>query len=200
MPARGTRFLTDFRTRALAQADLSLILVLLGTHRPFADRHRCLLGKPDNKYLKSGSGAVFGSLQHQIDDVFFEVRRSRDRPHSHARPEGEDAERLKTLARNILRARRMRARHLPKAMFGEPAWEMLLALYVADRSESRLTISRLTKESSAPATTSLRWLVFLERCKLVQRRDNPLDKRAVFIELTDLGRTAIEGYLTAAEP
>ena len=111
----------------------------------------------------------------------------------------QSREKLRTLAQNILRARRLRKRHLPKAMFGEPAWEMLLVLYVANRSERRLTISRLTQESLAPATTSLRWLDFLERRKLVQRRDNPLDKRAVFIELTSLGRTAIEGYLTAAE-
>lgn len=104
-----------------------------------------------------------------------------------------------SLARRILRARRLRERHLPKSMFGEPAWDMLLVLYVADRAETRQTISRLKLESCTSGTTSLRWLKFLERCKFVQRRDNPFDKRAVFIELTELGRESIEGYLAAAE-
>lgn len=156
--------------------------------------------KPTLKHSPlTGSESVFGSHRSQISNVFVEVRRDSELPRRHARPEAEDHEIMWSMARRILRARRLRKRHLPKSMFGEPAWDMLLVLYVADRAETRQTISGLTKESCAPATTSLRWLDFLGRCKLVQRRANPLDKRAVFIELTALGRNAIEGYLAAAE-
>ena len=98
------------------------------------------------------------------------------------------------LARQDIVARELRGRHLPSTMFGEPAWDMLLSLYVTFRSHARQTVTNLCIASGAPATTALRWIVYLEREEFVVRRNNPLDLRVVFIELTAKGRDSVEGY------
>lgn len=80
-------------------------------------------------------------------------------------------------------------------MFGEPAWEMLLALYVAEGGP-RQTVSCLAKLSGAPKATALRWMDYLSQAKLIRRDLHPTDKRVVFVELTDHGRSRVEAYLS----
>jgi DNA-binding MarR family transcriptional regulator len=84
-------------------------------------------------------------------------------------------------------------------MFGEPAWEMLLLLYIAD-GEARVGISRLGELAGASKTTALRWLDYLEGQKLIQRDTHPTDRRTVFVGLSDKGRRAIEAYLSGTLP
>jgi DNA-binding MarR family transcriptional regulator len=103
---------------------------------------------------------------------------------------------LVAAARNILTARRRRARQFSKAMFGEPAWDMLLALYAHMNDGPRHSIGRLVVFSGAPSTTALRWLDYLEKGQLVMRCPNPTDRRSEFIQLTDKGRAKLEEYLS----
>jgi DNA-binding MarR family transcriptional regulator len=109
-----------------------------------------------------------------------------------ARPEGEA---LRSVARANLRARRIRHRHLPEPLFGEPAFDMLLALYLCDQGGLRQSVTDLVKYSGAPMTTALRWIDYLVKAGLVTRRANPTDRRVAFIELTDKGLNSIEAYL-----
>lgn len=103
---------------------------------------------------------------------------------------------LLALARSNIKARHLRYDHLPAPIFGEPAWDMLLLLYVSTKSGTKESVSMLSLSSGAPATTALRWIDYLARQELVMRRPNRRDLRVVFIELTDKGRDAIEAYLT----
>ena len=102
---------------------------------------------------------------------------------------------LARFARLIFRSRASRTRHFKQSMFGEPAWDMLLALY-ATADSTRLSIGELCSHSGSPATTGLRWLDYLEREELVVRRDNPRDARSGIIELTEKGTSALEEYLS----
>ena len=106
-------------------------------------------------------------------------------------------EALISRARIVLNARRLRERHFKRAIFGEPAWEILLFLYIAEQSEGRLTTSRLAEWIATPLTTVLRWIDYLEREQLVARQPHPTDRRIVFIKLTEKGRTAMDSYLGA---
>jgi DNA-binding MarR family transcriptional regulator len=110
-------------------------------------------------------------------------------------PPGEPSEEtFYQMARATVKSRKLRSRVLPNSMFGEPAWDMLLALYVVDRRGARETISKLCLSSGAPSTTALRWLDYLEQQKLVARRQSSTDRRVVFVDLTDSGREAVETY------
>lgn len=106
---------------------------------------------------------------------------------------------LPGLARAILAARRRREKIFKKTIFGEPAWEILLLLYVG-ASESRRTIGRLGELARISKSTALRWIDYLDRQGLVRREPHPTDKRAVFVELTQKGKRAIDLYLSGAFP
>ncbi|MES2137031.1 MAG: MarR family transcriptional regulator [Pseudomonadota bacterium] len=99
-------------------------------------------------------------------------------------------------ARDMLLARRGRLKIFNRAMFGEPAWDMLLALYIGQVEGPRRSVSGLSSLSGAPATTALRWLDYLDKEQLVVRHANPTDRRSDFVELTDKGRTMMERYLS----
>ena len=99
-------------------------------------------------------------------------------------------------ARHTFASRAQRARFFNRVMFGEAAWDMLLALYVTDQSGSRHTVSNLANLSGAPPTTALRWIEYLEQEQLVARRSNPLDGRVYFVQLTDKAREALDAYFS----
>jgi DNA-binding MarR family transcriptional regulator len=121
---------------------------------------------------------------------------------AHIEPNGNTVEPNCNVDRAILveRARRefvgrqRRSQFFSSAMFGEPAWDMLLALYVIEQSGPRHTIVKLVAQAAAPATTALRWLEYLDKERLVVRHSNPIDRRTTFIEISDKARLALDAY------
>jgi DNA-binding MarR family transcriptional regulator len=108
-----------------------------------------------------------------------------------------DRKALVSKARLVLGARRIRSQYFHRDLFGEPAWEILLALYVAEESGPRFTTSRLAEWVGAPLSTVIRWIRTLEDQSLVGRADHPTDRRIVFIHLLEKGRKALDAYLEA---
>lgn len=102
---------------------------------------------------------------------------------------------LSLRARAVLDSRRARRRFFHPDLFGEPAWEILLALYIHDESAARLSISKLAQLIDTPLTTVVRWVSALEKADLVSRADHPTDRRTIFIRLSDKGRTGLDSYL-----
>lgn len=112
-------------------------------------------------------------------------------------PPSADRKALLSRARIVFAARRIRAKHFDRDLFGEPAWEILLALYIAEESGPRFTISRLAESIGVPLSTVVRWMRTLEEKSLVGRIDHPTDRRVVSIRLLDKARTALDAYLRA---
>jgi len=113
----------------------------------------------------------------------------------------EEREMLRADAAHERFRRGLRRKLFGPNLFGEPGWDILLALYVIDNVERRLSIAELTAITHVPLTTSLRWLAYLEEQDLVSRSAAPNDQRVVLVELTDDGRRAMESYLShAREP
>jgi DNA-binding MarR family transcriptional regulator len=106
--------------------------------------------------------------------------------------------RLAKRAVAAFKARQLRNRFFAPTMFGEPAWDMLLALYLAEHSGRPVTVSGLANWSGYPPTTGLRWLQLLESESLVRRRPSPNDKRMFFVELTARGRNALDEFFSRA--
>lgn len=73
---------------------------------------------------------------------------------------------------------------LAGALFGEPAWDILLDLDISARKGRRVSISSAVIASSVPPTTGLRHVSNLQNAGLVQRSADPGDGRRHFIELT----------------
>ena len=96
--------------------------------------------------------------------------------------------------RSIVESRRARDHYFDRNLFGEPAWDMLLELYACELGQLRMTASQLCVAAAVPATTALRWIGNLDRAGLIQRTDDPLDRRRVFVSLTDNGLKALRSY------
>lgn len=100
------------------------------------------------------------------------------------------------LACRIYDARRTRDKMMNRKLFGEPAWDMLLALYCLPARGELLTITGLTHAAEASGTTGHRWQQVLTDEDLIERGPEGLDKRKQFVRLTRKGRDLLEGYLT----
>jgi DNA-binding MarR family transcriptional regulator len=73
-------------------------------------------------------------------------------------------------------------------LFGEPAWDMLVDLFIAGEEGNSISVTSLCIASGAPETTALRWIVVLEQEKLIIRNPDPNDQRRVFLSLTDTAK------------
>lgn len=110
-----------------------------------------------------------------------------------------DRNRLAARARAIFFERKRRSQHFSPAMFSEPAWDMLLALYITDFAGGRQTVGKLISWVGAPQTTALRWIDYLEKERLVARHPEALDRRIVYVDLTDKGRSALDRYFSTLD-
>jgi DNA-binding MarR family transcriptional regulator len=103
---------------------------------------------------------------------------------------------LIVLARAEFENRRRRAAAFGQSMFGEPAWDMLLVLYIVDMSGQRQTMGSLFQLSGHPASTAKRWLDYLEAHRLVQMERHPTDRRTAFVSLTGEARRSLDLYFS----
>lgn len=115
-------------------------------------------------------------------------------------PAGRGRHELAETARHIYRTRRMRARVFgDDGLFGEPAWDILLDLYLAEAEDKRLSVTAACIGSAVPASTALRWIVVLEDRGLVARQGDPRDARRIFLHLTPKGRERMDACMARAE-
>jgi hypothetical protein len=98
------------------------------------------------------------------------------------------------IVRNVIRARRLRARYFPEELFADPAWDMLLDLLQAEIAQLRVPVSSLCIAAAVPATTALRWLKTLVSQGVFLRRADPHDGRRVFVELAPEASQALRRY------
>lgn len=80
------------------------------------------------------------------------------------------------------------------ALFGEPAWDMLLDFYIAELKGKALSVTDACIGSAVPATTALRWISILQESGLVAREEDPKDARRVYLHLTQHGSTLMQTY------
>jgi DNA-binding MarR family transcriptional regulator len=158
-------------------SDAGIAKTVILTERDMKDAARLFRLLADTSILESGSGFVPPAGASQA-----------------ATP---DRQSLISRARIVLNSRRVRRRYFSRDLFGEPAWEILLVLYITEESALRLTTSKLAEWVEAPLSTVVRWIKTLEEDSLVERVDHPTDRRIAFIRLLEKGRKALDAYLGA---
>jgi DNA-binding MarR family transcriptional regulator len=98
-------------------------------------------------------------------------------------------------AKGLLRVRHSRADILACDMFRDPAWDMLLDLYVHSDQPRALSVSGLCAGAGVPATTALRHLKWMESDGLVTRWADRTDARRSYVGLADGLEDKIERVL-----
>ena len=97
-------------------------------------------------------------------------------------------------ASRIYRLRRVRD-HLfadDTGLFAEPAWDILLDLYVAGARGAPISRTSACVAASVPNTTGLRYLELLEAKGLIETRDDAHDRRQRLVTISERARNAME--------
>jgi DNA-binding MarR family transcriptional regulator len=106
---------------------------------------------------------------------------------------------LLAVAEDIYRVRRKRdvqfEQFFGEGLFCEPAWDMLLDLYINNGRSRMISVSSACLASAVPTTTALRHISELVRRRLVVRSPHPVDRRAFILHLSPLAVSVMEGLL-----
>lgn len=101
------------------------------------------------------------------------------------------------MVRQVIANRQARARFFDPALFGDPAWDMLLDLTAAQSEGAQVSVTSLCIAAGVPATTALRWLTQMVETGIFIRVPDPADKRRAFIALSDRAVAAMAGYFAS---
>lgn len=104
-------------------------------------------------------------------------------------------------AERLYRERRRRDARMgaTSELFGEPSWDMLLDLFIAQGRARPVSVSSACIASSTPQSTALRYVGLLEKEGLIRRAKDPQDGRRQYLELTDVGFSNMQAYLAEAK-
>lgn len=101
------------------------------------------------------------------------------------------------MIRDLIANRQARAKFFDPALFGDPAWDMLLDLAAAHGEGAQVSVTSLCIAAGVPATTALRWLTQMVESGIFLRLPDPADKRRAFIALSDRSVTAMARYFAS---
>jgi DNA-binding MarR family transcriptional regulator len=102
---------------------------------------------------------------------------------------------LVDMARRLYELRKVRNAMLGNALFSEPAWDILLDLFISEHEQRRLSVSAVCIGARAPSATALRYLAMLQDADLVERIRDACDGRRSHVQLTALGRLRMANLL-----
>lgn len=95
----------------------------------------------------------------------------------------------------ILTARAKFSRRFDVALFSDPAFDMLLALFSAGEDGRTMTTNGCCAASRVPRTTALRWIKLLVARGHVITADDPADRRSTLLHLSETARTMIRSWI-----
>lgn len=99
--------------------------------------------------------------------------------------------------RATIRARRLRDQFFDGGLFADPAWDMLLDLFAAHLEHVRVSVSSLCIAAAVPPTTALRWITTMREGGLLERHDDPFDRRRAYVGLSETALSAMRRYCGA---
>lgn len=102
------------------------------------------------------------------------------------------------LAKKEYDRRGIRAALYPRGWFADPAWDIMLDLFIRWVRGRRVFVSEACHAGRVPPTTALRWVEILIIEGLVERIPSTTDKRAIELKITDEGRRRIRKYFAQA--
>lgn len=95
-------------------------------------------------------------------------------------------------ARRLLKARRTIAKVMPRKLFRDSAWDVMLELYIGTVEGSDVFVKQAIIASGECPATAMRIIARLDHSGFLQRRGDESDQRRVIVTLTDKGREAME--------
>ncbi len=103
---------------------------------------------------------------------------------------------LRAMAERLYSERRRRDGYFPAGLFGEPAWDLTLALFVAREEGREVSLAEACEAAGVGRTAGRRLLAKMEEAELVARTTGRADRRRQCVALTDNGAERLTDYLT----
>ena len=107
----------------------------------------------------------------------------------------DERARARAMAERLYAERRGRDALFPDGLFGEPAWDLLLAMFIARDKNQAMILCRAYKAAGVSDTTGRRLLDRLEEEGLITRRRAPRSRKMRIVELTELAVERLTSYL-----
>jgi DNA-binding MarR family transcriptional regulator len=98
-------------------------------------------------------------------------------------------------AKDMYKERMDRRRFFSPDLFGEPAWDILLDLYIAEKENEPVSVSAACLGAQVPMTTALRYLKLLEEQGLITREPDARDGRRHHVRISDKGYAQMTAYI-----
>ena len=95
------------------------------------------------------------------------------------------------LVSQIVHARRTRSDFFAPEIFSDPAWDMLLVLFLGKVQGEVMTPYHFAQAVASPVSASFRWIDILERAGLVHSTRDPSSMEIKTVELASRGWSAI---------
>lgn len=159
----------------------------------------------ENKILANRLRSIAGELIGISKNIDSEGVELASRPFMFQGANGEahsdtpiDDLQLAAYAEALYQERRRRTRHFPEHLFAEPAWDILLDLFVNGVRSRAISITSACIAGGIPATTGLRWLGVLEKEGLLVREISGEDARVTWVHLSPRGTDIMRNYLAEA--
>lgn len=87
-------------------------------------------------------------------------------------------------AKEMYECRRTRDKVFGADMFGEPAWDIMLDLFISECDGRRISVTSACIASCVPKATALRVIKQLEKTDMVIRQRDPDDARRSYVRLS----------------
>jgi DNA-binding MarR family transcriptional regulator len=102
---------------------------------------------------------------------------------------------LLSRARHARQLRATMGAFLPRDLLVDPAWDMMIDLFVAAGTGERLCVKDLRLMSGESAAGAMRRIDRLQESGLIARHPDPNDHRRVHVTLTEQGQMAMAAML-----
>lgn len=108
---------------------------------------------------------------------------------------------LRLRAASLYAQRRARDRAFGEiaSFFNEPAWDILLDLFVAEGEGKQVSVSSACIAACVPPTTGLRWIRYLTEAGFVEERVDTGDRRRRLLRLAPGSTRMMRAYLTSLD-
>jgi DNA-binding MarR family transcriptional regulator len=95
-----------------------------------------------------------------------------------------------------VKLRRLREKYFKSNLFADPAWDILLDLAIARKTQKKISVSSLCIAASVPTTTALRKIKEMLSDGLIYKKPDKNDKRRTYIEISDQTYERMLSYIS----
>lgn len=99
-------------------------------------------------------------------------------------------------ARRLSAARRFRDRVFGRELFPNPAWNILVELFISGEEGRNVTIKSACVAAGVPQSTALRHIAHLIEVRLTARAQHPSDARSAYLKLTERGHAKMVAFIS----